>query len=138
MKKIFWTGLLAGVVITIVGMAVGYVFKLIFPALNAEFMSGLYRPWSDPLMQAYFAYPFILGWALAWAWNKTRPLFTCGSFWCRGASFGLAYWVVASIPGMFITYSSFYVSLPMIISWTVGGLLSAICAGWVFARFNNK
>jgi uncharacterized membrane protein YraQ (UPF0718 family) len=38
---------------------------------------------------------------------------------------------------MLITYSSFVVSLLMIISWLVMGLVNGIVAGWIFAKLNK-
>jgi len=45
--------------------------------------------------------------------------------------------VIASIPGMVITYSSFQVSLPMVLTWTVFGLVSALAGGLVCAGMNR-
>ncbi len=48
MKKIFWTGLAAGVGILVADLAVGKSFDFLIPSLKAEYMSGIFRPWEDP------------------------------------------------------------------------------------------
>ena len=137
MKKVIIPGLVAGVVIFIVGMLVSQVFNLIDPSLMAEYKNtNLFRPWEDPLMSIYYAYPFILGLALAWIWDKVKGL-TSGSIHSKAVSLALGYFVVATIPGMVITYASFPLSLLMVISWTVGGLVQAYCAGLILAKMNG-
>ena len=78
----------------------------------------------------------ILGIVLAWIWDKTKSLVEGKTAIERAYKFGLAYWVIAGIPGMFITYSSFQVSLAMIVTWSFSGLVEAVVAGWIFAKKN--
>ncbi|OGZ65638.1 MAG: hypothetical protein A2812_03405 [Candidatus Staskawiczbacteria bacterium RIFCSPHIGHO2_01_FULL_36_16] len=135
-KRILVSGLLAGLVIFIASMLTSKIFGVIFPWLNAEYQNeSIFRPWSDPLMLLYFLYPFLLGIILAWFWQKTKNVF--GDNLKGGASFGIAYWIVSSIPGMFITYSSFQVSLLMVISWSLAGLVSAVLAGIIFVKLDS-
>jgi len=137
MKKIILPGLLAGLVMVVISALVGFLSNLAFPALGAEYSSsGIFRPWSDPLMYLIYLQPFILGILLAWAWHKTKRLFK-GPAWKRGALFGLCFWLVASVPGMLISYSSFKLSLAMVLSWTLAGLLQALAAGMVLAKLNK-
>ncbi|MBU0907108.1 MAG: hypothetical protein KKE05_03025 [Nanoarchaeota archaeon] len=136
MKKIILPGLLAGLLMLIVGFVVSWVFGLIFPGLNAEYASGIFRAWQDPIMMLYFLYPFVLGICFAGVWGLSKGKFK-GTLWQRGAKFGLFVWAVFSIPGMLVTYSSFVVSLTMIFSWLVMGLANGVVAGWVFAKMNR-
>jgi len=136
MKKIIWPGIVAGVAILILGMAISYLFMLI-PSVAADYNNThIMRSWQDPLMSLFFLYPFVLGIAFAWIWNKSKPLFK-GSAWQRGTHFGFAYFIIATIPGMLISYSSFPISFLTIISWTVSGLVNAIVAGWILAKMNK-
>lgn len=138
MKKIFLPGLVAGIAVLAVGMLLNQIENYLFPSLTVEYVNpALFRPWSDPLMSLYFLHPFLLGFILAWVWNKVKTLFVSGSVWRKGFRFGLSVWVVSSVPGMFISYSSFQVSLAMTISWLVSGLVSTIVAGWIFAKMNR-
>jgi hypothetical protein len=78
-------------------------------------------------MWLYFIYPFVLGFALAWVWSRTRSMFKGRSIWQNGLRFGFGYWLVATVPGMLITYSTFAVSFAMILSWTVVALAETVC-----------
>lgn len=137
-KKIILPGLLAGLAMLVVSMLVSWIFGLIVPSLAKVYVnSGIFRPWTDPLMMLYFVYPFLLGLLLSWFWNKTKSSFDGKSVWCKGAKFGFAIFLIATIPGMFMTYSSFVLPFTMILSWTVSGLLELVVAGFILANLNK-
>lgn len=132
MKKIIWPGLLFGVIALIVNLIVSYLFMLI-PSVSADYSSGVMRSLQDPLMMVFFLYPFILGIVFAWLWNTTK-----GSFrgkW-RACSFGWMLFCLTTIPGMFITYTSFNLSFLTILGWTVSGLITAKIAGFLLVWMN--
>ena len=136
MKKIILPGLAAGVATLIIGMIVSYLFML-FPSVAADFKNaGVMRSWADPLMYLFFLTPFVSGVIYAWAWNMSKRLFK-GSPAKRGACFGSSIWLISTVPGMVISYTSFSLSLLTIISWTLGGLLSNMTAGMIFAKMNK-
>ena len=136
MKKVVVPGLIAGIAMLITGMALNWLFGFIFPSVAAEYQNpDLFRPWDDPLMSLIFVHPFILGLALAWAWDKTKDLFKERDVFWRCCQFAGAYWLI-SIPGMLISYSTFPVSLTMIVSWSLSGFAQAVVAGWIFAKRN--
>lgn len=135
MKKIFVPGFVAGLVNLVVGVILSQFYNFVSPAIAGEYTNiALFRLWSDPLMSLFFLYPFVLGLVLAWVWDETRKLFEGKSAFERACKFGFAYWIAATVPGMFITYSSFQVSLGLVLSWTLTGLVEAIVAGWIFAK----
>ena len=136
MKKVFWTGILAGFVILVSDFVAGALFKFVFPALSGQYMTGTFRPWSDPKMMLYFLYPFIIGIMLSYAWSKMKTLFISPSALMRGKYFGLFAWVFLCLPGMFVTYTSFTVSAVMVLSWTVSGLVGLVLSGELLARMN--
>ena len=138
MKNIIVPGLAVGIVTLVVSMVFNFLINDLFPELSVEYVnSGIFRPWSDPLMQMFFAYPFILGVILAFVWDKLKTQVKGQSVFSRGLNFGQSYFLVATIPGMFITYTSFQVSLGLVLSWTTGGLIEGIFAGWVLAKLNK-
>lgn len=137
MKKILLSGLLAGLVMFIASMLMGPITNVVFPTLNAEYQnSSLFRPWSDPLMSLYFVYPFVVGGILAWLWDKTKALTPKKIWWEKGATFGVGYWII-TLPGMFISYSTFPISLGMVISWSLSSLVQLIAAGILLARIRK-
>jgi len=137
MKKILVPGLIAGAAMLVVSMIVGQLFHLAFPSLLAEYQNeALFRPWSDPLMNIYWAQPFILGLILAWIWDMTKSLVAGGNACVRGCRFGAIYWAI-TIPGMVISYASFPLSLLLVASWTVSILAQALAAGYILALMNK-
>lgn len=127
-------GIMAGLVMLIAGMAVGSAFSYAFPAIAAEYQNiSLFRPWSDPLMSLYYAVPFATGLILAWLWINLKDKISEKNAMKKGISFGLVYWII-TIPGMAMSYSSFPVSPAMVASWSVSGLIQAICAGLIFSK----
>lgn len=136
MKKVILSGLLAGLVLFLASMVVGGIFKVIFPSINAEYQNtNLFRPFSDPLMLLFFVHPFLLGVILAWFWNKTKSIF--GENMKGAIKFGIVYWVIATIPGMFATYTSMPYSSAIVASWLMGGLVESVLAGIVFVKINK-
>ncbi len=136
MKKIIFPGIVVGIVTLTIGMVISYLFML-SPAVSADYYNaGLMRPWADPVMWLFFLYPFIQGIALSWAWGRSKALFK-GTIKQRGMRFGLAIWIIATIPGMLVSYSSFQLSLLTVLSWTVSGLISLIAAGCILAGMNK-
>jgi hypothetical protein len=136
MKKVLIPGLVAGVVMLIIGMLVSQAIHMIFPALAAEFKTALFRPWDDPIMSFYFAHPFVLGLALAFIWDKVKGIISGGPL-KRATHLALGFFILSIVPGMLISYSSFPLSLLMIFSWTVSAFLQALGAGLVLAKMNG-
>ena len=136
MRKVLIPGLIAGAAMLVVGMIISQLINLAFPALVAEYKATLFRPWEDPIMSLYFAHPFVLGLALAFVWDRVKGLLKGGPM-KRATHFALAYFMVATVPGMLISYSSFPLSLSMILSWSLSSLLQAWAAGLVLAKLNS-
>lgn len=137
MKKVILPGLLAGLVMAVISVLVGLLLDVLMPSLKGEYQNpNLFRAWSDPLMQLMYVQPFILGIILAWLWDRAKSLFLANSACAKGFQFGVIYWVL-TIPGMFISYTSFPISLSMTLSWTISIFVQAIFAGWVLAKLNK-
>ncbi len=127
-------GLLAGLANLIIGMGLNFGLQAIFPDLGKEYQNtALFRPWSDPLMMIYFAYPFVLGVVAAYLWNLVSKNFT-GSPAKKAWQFAKLYFIIATIPGMFVSYTCFQVSLLMILSWSVAGFINIFVAGLIFTK----
>ena len=135
MKRIVLTGLLAGLVMLAVNMVLGFIFNYIFPTLSVEYSNPyLFIPWSHVRMQLMFLHPFLVGIILAFVWKWVKGIVPGITAMEKGIRFGIAYWVICSIPGMFISYTCFPLSFTMIMSWTISCLVQAILAGMIYAR----
>ena len=133
MKKVILSGLLAGLVMFLASQIVSRLFGMVFPAINAEYQNtNLFRSFKDPLMLLFFVYPFLVGILLAWFWKKTKSIF--GENIKGGVKFGIFYWIISTIPGMFATYTSMPYSWEIVLSWLVSGLVEAILAGIILSK----
>lgn len=127
--------LITGLLMLLTGMGISNLAATMSPSINVEYQNPtLFRPWSDPLMSLYWLVPFINAFILYRLWNKVKTLVNGENFVRRGLSFAFSYWVV-TIPGMIMSYSSFHLSMGMVIAWTVAGLFQALVAGVILARF---
>lgn len=138
MKKILVPGLIAGLVMLVAGMVIGQLCTLALPSMAKEYENAsLFRQWSDPIASLFFLYPFFLGIALAWVWDRTKGVIGEGSIWVKGSRFARAFWIVSTLPGILMSYSSFPISLAMALTWLLSSLLQLLCAGFIYAKMNK-
>ena len=134
MKKIILSGLLTGVVLLILSIVSLYVTIWAFPTLAAQYYDPAFDTQAGRYM-IYYAHPFVIALALSWFWNRFKGVLT-GGFLTRGIEFGLVYALIAIFPVMWLIYSAMSVSLAMVATWWVFGLLQGIVAGLVFEKLN--
>lgn len=136
-KKIFLPGIIAAISMFASGMVIGLLFNQLTPSVIKEYENTtLFRAMEDPLMMLFYLSPFVLAFALAWVWDKTKGLFT-GTLWKNAFSIAGAYFFVSTVPGMLITYSCFQVSLAMVLSWTISGFIQAYVGFLIIGRMNK-
>lgn len=132
--RVLWTGLLAGLIMLGVSVALTPLFYALNPFLQKEYENRLiFRAYTDPAMSLYFAEPFLVGVLLAWIWNKTKHLFSTAITIRDGINFALIYWIT-TLPGMLMSYSSFQLSFGMILSWSASILIQGIFASIFFTK----
>ncbi len=136
MKKIFLTGLAAGITMSVVNMILTPTFGVIFPNLQEAYINPVFRPWDDPIMMLFFLYPILLGFGLAFVWDKTKALFKKSTL-CNAIDFGLIYMFVIAVPSFLINFSSFTFPVTMILTWTIMGIFNGFVAGFVLAKLNK-
>ena len=56
--------------------------------------------------------------------------------WWRGIEMGLVYGLIATLPSMWITFSSLAVSLGLVVTWLLYGVFQAIVVGIIFAKIS--
>jgi hypothetical protein len=138
MKKLILPSFLSAIASFAMSVAIGYAFMFIFPSLDAEYNNtSIFRPWEDPLMYIYFLQPFFFAFILAWIWTKVKKLFAEN---IMNAAFVLtsAYWLVATIPGMLISFSSYKISLAMVASWTVSSFFQTYVSSLVIIKMDKR
>jgi len=134
MKKIASAGIVAGITLLILSVIGLYATIWLFPSLATQYFDPAFDAQSSRVM-IYFLHPFVISMALSWFWNRTKGVLT-GSFLTRGIEFGLIYALVAIFPMIWLIYSAMNVSLPMVATWFVLGLLQGVIAGLIFEKMN--
>jgi len=134
MKKILIAGLVAGIVLLILSVVGLYATIWLFPSLAMQYFDPAFDAQSSRVM-IYFIHPFIISLALSWFWNRSKGVLT-GSFLTRGIEFGMIYALVAIFPMMWLIYSAMSISLAMVATWFVLGLLQGIISGLIFEKMN--
>jgi hypothetical protein len=138
MKKIFFPGLIASIVILLLGMIISIALNYLLPGMKAAYENtSVFRAWSDPLMSLYFLYPFLIGFLLAWVWNKIKKVVKGKSVWKRGFKFATTIWLLSSVPGLVLTFSSFQIGIDITLVWLAIALIQLNCAGLIYAKMNK-
>jgi hypothetical protein len=134
MKRIFLPGMVSGVVLLVLSILGLYATIWFMPKLALQYYDPTFDTQSARYM-LYFAHPFIISLALSWFWDRFKTVLT-GSFFTRGVEFGLLYVGIAIFPLMWLIYSAINVSILMVGTWFVFGLLQGVIAGLVFEKMN--
>jgi hypothetical protein len=135
MKKIITTSLLAGFVLLLVSLLLLYASISIFPNLAEEYFSPVFRWSSAKTDWLFYTHPFVLAFALKWFWERYKDLFK-GSLVLRALEVALVYGIVAMLPVLWLTFSAIDISLGMVITWLIYGIVEAFIAGIIFAKLN--
>lgn len=140
-KRVIYTlklGLIVGFINLVIGFLINWLIGAAVPTISTQYQNTeVFRPWSDPLMLIYFAYPFILGIVSYYLWRLLKPQLK-GEGVNKALQFAWIYFVISTIPGMFITYTSMQISLAMVLLWSATGFLEAFVAGIIFSRIGKS
>ncbi len=134
MKKIIIAVATSTIVLSILGAAMLFGAIKVFPKLMEEYFSPVFRP-SGQKDWLFYAHPLILSIALKWFWERYKSIFH-GSVLFRALEVALVYFIVALLPVLWLTFSAIDISLPMMLTWMVYGLVQSFAAGIVFAKLN--
>ncbi len=127
-KKIVIGGIAAGLVILVVSQVVSYAVMAV-PGLYFDiFKLGGMRAKEDPIMALFFLHPWVLGFAMAIAFQKFKPAFKSTGL-CRGKAFGIFVWLLYGLPSAFIVYTSMNYPIGFTVNSLVGSFLYLIAAG---------
>lgn len=134
MKKIILKGLIAGTVLLVISYVSLFLLVRLLPGLAEQYYDPMFSLEGDKAWMFFF-HPYILSFALAWFWSRFKSLFN-GSYWLRGLEVGIVYSLIAILPSMWMIYSAFSVSLTLVISWGLYGLIQAAITGIISARLS--
>ena len=134
MKRFLIKGIAAGAALLVISYAALYLVVSLFPSVAEQYYDPVFSFEGDKAI-LYFAHPFVLSFALAWFWRRFKSLFH-GPFWWRGMEMGMVYGLIATLPAMWIIYSSLAVSLTLVLTWLLYGVFQAIVVGMIFAKIS--
>jgi hypothetical protein len=134
MQKVIVSGVIASAVL----LAFAFLCLMLMPVLLPKVAEEYYNPAfvNDASRNAlYYVQPVILSFSLAWFWNRFKGILN-GNWFIKGLEMGLIYLLIATLPGMIITFSAIDVSLLVIATWLLYGFLQASIAGLIFAKMH--
>ncbi|MEX0998038.1 MAG: hypothetical protein WDZ45_13390 [Flavobacteriaceae bacterium] len=134
-KNLFIKSLIAGFILLIINFIGLFINIKFFPSLADEYFSPAFD------MEGYkgvlfLLHPFIVSFALAWFWKRFKKLLS-GNFWMKGIEVGLVYGLIAVFPSMWMILSAFDVSLVLVISWFIHGLIQGTIVGLIYAKMDS-
>jgi hypothetical protein len=135
MKKILIAGFTAGFVLLLVSLGLMFLVIKIIPSLAEEYFSPVFRWSSAKTDWMFYVHPFILSFSLKWFWERYKDIFK-GSDLLRAFEVALVYGIIAMLPVLWLTYSSIDISLGMVLTWLLYGILQAFIAGYIFSKLN--
>lgn len=118
----------------VLGLGMLYAGIYFFPKIADEYFSPVFRK-AGETDWTFYVHPFILAIALKWFWERYKGILK-GGVVLRAIEVALVYGIVALLPILWLTFSAIDVSLKMIITWFIYGLVQAFAAGIVFAKLN--
>ena len=133
MKKVIIGGLLAGVVIIIMGM--------VFGALSADMYKmspkALWKPMGGDWFTKMVIFDFVTGLILAYVFSMIKGSLP-GAGLMKGISFGIMIFAVGTFLGLTMTYLTMAVRTKMIAVWALNGLVNYLLAGLIFEFIDEK
>ena len=134
MKKIIISVLVSGIILLLLSLAMFYASIYLLPSVTAEYLGVVFRN-SGKADWLYYLHPFILSIGLKWFWERYKDIFK-GSLLLWALEVALVYGIVALVPVLWLTFSVIDVSLSMVLTWLLYGLIQSFAAGIIFAKLN--
>jgi len=129
-------GLISGIIIGVTSYVFLFLAVRIYPDLFTDYYNPVFN--SDGSRDIfYYLHSFVLGFGLAILWYGFKTNLT-GNFILKGIQFGILFLFIALLPVMWISFSAINVSLSLILSWLIYGVVQACIAGFIFAWSSKK
>jgi hypothetical protein len=133
MKKIIIGGLIAGLVIIIVGM--------VFGALSADMYKmspkELWKPMGGDWFPKIIAYDICSAFVLAWIYSIVKNAIP-GANLVKGATYGGLMFIVGPMLGLIMTYLTMAIRSKLIVFWALNSLVNYVLSGIIFDLVDRK
>lgn len=131
-KKGIIAGIVTGVVIFVIGMVMGILLGVDYTK-TPQLWKPMTGNWTYYMIVVDIIEGIIYGLVFGIVMNSVP-----GNGWKKGLNYGLILWLVATAPGMMMTYFTMAVPDMIVASWLFGGLISLVIAGPLIAIIYNK
>jgi len=135
MKKAIPSILISGILVLLVSLSVLYGMIYLLPSVMEEYYNPVFRSSSFETDWLFYAHPFVLSASLYWFWDHFKTFFNGSITWCA-FEVALTFAIIAMLPVLWLTFSAINISVIMVATWLVYGILQAFVAGLVFAKMN--
>ena len=135
-KKILIAGIAGGILLFIVQFAFSSLANLVAP--YDIFSIGGMRARTDPVMLLFFAYPFVLSFASAIVFDRVKAALADARPGLAGLTFGLILFLLVTVPGMFVTFSSMTYPPGFYIGNILFGIIGFPAVGILYARLWSR
>ncbi len=132
LKKILIGGIAGGILLFIAQFAFSMVGNLIAP--YDVFAIGGMRARDDPVSLLFFAYPFVLSFTSSVVFDRVKAGLTGSRCGGAGLTFGLILFLLVTIPGMFVIFSSMNYPTGFYIGNFLVGIIGFPAVGMLYAR----
>jgi hypothetical protein len=133
MKKIIISGLLAGVVILLLG--------ILFGALSSEMYKlsprVFWRPMGGDWFMKMAVFDLLTGFVLVFIFSVIKGALP-GAGLMKGISFGIIIWVAGPLVGLTMTYLTMAIRMKLIAVWAINDLLNYVISGLIFEWIDGK
>ncbi|HEC81166.1 MAG TPA: hypothetical protein ENI42_01900 [Thermoplasmatales archaeon] len=134
-KQVLVGGVVAGVIVEVVGLAFSWLTQVIgqYNMLELAGMRGV----DDPIAVLFFVYPWVLGFALSYVYSCFEKALE-GDSTAKGWKFGLLMWIVISVPSAFLVFVSMNYPFGFTVNSVISPLIYMPVAGVAVAKIHEK
>jgi len=137
-KKIIISTVLGGIALFVLSFVFTAIWSALFPQYNIFSIGGM-RSVDDPVLAWFYAYPFVLAFFFNIAYSILHTAVKEDTLFKQGLAFGITVWVLFSLSGLFLIWSSMDYGETFLLTKFTGDLVYfavlGIIAAWTFREF---
>ncbi len=134
-KQVVVGGIVSGIVILIIDLIFSWLTQTIWQ-YNVLELSGM-RTIDDPVAVLFFAYPWVLGFALSIVYSHLGKALNGNSI-SKGLKFGFLMWIVVGFTSAFLVFSSMDYPIGFTMNSVISSLIYIPLASIVISKIFNK
>jgi hypothetical protein len=131
LKNIALGGIATGFMLLILMMVSGYLVNLVMPTEISQY--GGMRAMSDPIMNLFYLYPFVVAFAAAIVFDCVRECLK-GDQIQKGLMFGGLLLILMTVPSLYVMFTSMTWPVDFYVSTGIWEMISFPLMGVIFAR----